>query len=132
MTPQELVAAAQVTTPERRKMMTDYLEGAIETVRGHSEMISLSLPAAAVHQLSRWASVGRSIDEAVRWLDNMVENSEDEQATEAVPYAVDELLTLKYALNACGMAAHSWLLTPEGKQWFKEAGEPRLGTKLTK
>jgi hypothetical protein len=57
----------------------------------------------------------------------LVEETKDEDALEAVPWAMKELTDLKQALNDCGQSAHNWLLTPEGKAWFEAAGKPALG-----
>lgn len=79
----------------------------------------LEIPDTAVHRLARWASVGRTIDVAVQVL-------EDPDVEEA-DSVIEELTTLKYALNVVGQACHSWLHTDEGKAWFRAAGEPVLG-----
>src|SRR5207248_862607 len=60
-------------------------------------------------------------------LDFLLDHTKGEEALEAVPYAIEELEDLKYALDACNSAAKDWLYTPEGKAWFESAGRPPLG-----
>jgi hypothetical protein len=75
--------------------------------------VTITIPRIYFERLSTWASVGRTIDEAVRLLDQAEVVDDDPHL-----YCIRELLALKQALDACNAAAKHklHLMQAEGKQ----------------
>ncbi len=79
--------------------------------RGGSEFVQIEIPAMYFEVLRKWASVGRTIDAAVRLIEEACPVAELGESFEDGPkfveqgnYTVQELLAIKQALSACGSA----------------------------
>lgn len=84
------------------------------------EEVTISIPRMYAEKLSTWASVGRTVDEAVRLLQLCAGEIVSEEWEERSIACETELSALKQALDACNAACKSWRVSQEYKELHSE------------